>query len=95
MTAGSEVTVSVAGVVPLIGETFSHDPGWSVTENGAGPESLVREIVCGVAGTLNAGAVKLRLAGAAEITGTGALVTVRETDSNADCPGPCPNEIDP
>jgi hypothetical protein len=75
--------VSVAGVVPLIGVTISHVPGWRVTENGAGPESLVKPMVCEYGVEVKVVAVKLRLAGLAEIVGTAALVTVSETCSVA------------
>jgi hypothetical protein len=65
--------------VPLIGDTFSHVPGCRVTENAAGPESLVTEIVAEYGVALQAGAMKARLVGAHDITGTTALVTVSVT----------------
>jgi hypothetical protein len=73
----------VEGVVPLIGDTFSHVPGCRATENAAGPESLVTLIVCEAGVALKAGDVKLRLSGAAEITGTAVSVTVSDTGSVA------------
>jgi len=69
--------------VRLIGDTFSHVPDSSATENAAAPESLMTVIVSEYGAALKAGAEKVMLVGADEITGTAVLVTVRETGSLA------------
>jgi hypothetical protein len=72
--------------MPLIGDTFSHVPGCRVTENAAGPESLVIEIGAEYGVALKAGAEKLRLVGVDEIIGTAVSVTVSDTGSVAGGP---------
>jgi hypothetical protein len=69
-----------------MGDTVTQDPGGSATENGAGPELLVTEMVCAIGAALKVCAVKLRLVGAAEITGTATALTVRDTGSVAGGP---------
>jgi hypothetical protein len=69
-----------------MGDTVTHDPGRSATENGVVPELLVTEMVWETGGVLKAGAEKVRLAGAVEITGTASAITVSDTGSVAGGP---------